>query len=358
MPAQGLLRALFVAVVAVLGLAGGVDAQPQYRIVDLGLADQSGASGPLLNQSGQAAVVSRATGVQKTYLVDASGVRTDIGSLFGSDTFPQAINAAGAIVGQSAEPGAGGTFHAFLWAPGQGMRDLAGPNSVPFAINSAGDVVGEALGPRGSYAFVFTGGQTYDINTLSVQGGGPWTAFYIATGINDAGQIYGVGGLNGYTHAFLLLPVSGTGANLLLKPGFEEYAPPALAAPGWVSDPGRQVAAKSETNQPHRGAQDGACWATTDADCGMYQEVVAPSTGTYTVAFYANADRTGGDVGVNVNDSTVAWQAVEVRGFGNYGAPYTMTFTATQGDTIRVWMFSPATPGYVVIDDVSLTAGQ
>ncbi len=32
----------------------------------------------------------------------------------------------------------------------------------------------------------------------------------------------------------------------------------------------------------------------------------------------------------------------------------TMTFTANQGDTIRVWMYSPATPGYVVIDDASL----
>jgi hypothetical protein len=32
-----------------------------------------------------------------------------------------------------------------------------------------------------------------------------------------------------------------------------------------------------------------------------------------------------------------------------------MTFQASAGDTIRVWMYSPATPGYVVIDDVSLT---
>jgi hypothetical protein len=32
-----------------------------------------------------------------------------------------------------------------------------------------------------------------------------------------------------------------------------------------------------------------------------------------------------------------------------------MTFTANAGELIRVWMYPPATPGYVVIDDVSLT---
>jgi hypothetical protein len=35
-----------------------------------------------------------------------------------------------------------------------------------------------------------------------------------------------------------------------------------------------------------------------------------------------------------------------------------MTFLATAGDTIRVWMYSPAILGYVVIDDVSLIGPQ
>jgi hypothetical protein len=35
-----------------------------------------------------------------------------------------------------------------------------------------------------------------------------------------------------------------------------------------------------------------------------------------------------------------------------------MPFNAQAGDTIRVWMYSPATPGYVVMDDVSLTLDQ
>jgi hypothetical protein len=32
-----------------------------------------------------------------------------------------------------------------------------------------------------------------------------------------------------------------------------------------------------------------------------------------------------------------------------------MTFAANAGDLIHVWMYSPSTPGYVVIDDVMLT---
>jgi len=150
----------------------------------------------------------------------------------------------------------------------------------------------------------------------------------------------------------------GPGVNLLEKPGFEEYTPPALGVPGWVSDPMRQTPAKSESNQPHTGANNGACFTPDALDCGIYQEVTAPSTGTYLLTFYATADRDGGLVGAHVNGAPAASSPVEARGFRNYGAAYTMTFPATAGDTIRVWMFSPAIPGYVVVDDVSLIGPQ
>jgi hypothetical protein len=143
--------------------------------------------------------------------------------------------------------------------------------------------------------------------------------------------------------------------NLIDEGGFEGYAPPALGAPGWVSDnPLRLVPAKSETNQPRNGAKNGACWATTDEDCGMYQEVTSPAESHYILTLYANADRPGGLVGVNVNGATVASMPVAVHGFGNYGAACSMTFSANAGDTIRVWAYSPGTPGYVVVDDVTL----
>lgn len=142
--------------------------------------------------------------------------------------------------------------------------------------------------------------------------------------------------------------------DLLVKGDFEAYDPPSLGAPGWVSDSSRHFPAKSETHQPHSGRQNGACSVTTALDCGIYQEVIAPASGEYTFSVYANANRTGGLVGVSVSGVTVAASKVAVRGFGNYGA-YAMTFSASKGDTIRVWMYSPPTYGYVVIDDASLT---
>jgi hypothetical protein len=77
--------------------------------------------------------------------------------------------------------------------------------------------------------------------------------------------------------------------NLLQKWSFEEYSPPALGTPGWISDtPFRQIDAKSETNQPHNGAKNGACWATTNEDCGIYQEAIAPYDANYVFTIFAN----------------------------------------------------------------------
>jgi hypothetical protein len=142
--------------------------------------------------------------------------------------------------------------------------------------------------------------------------------------------------------------------NILTRGDFEDYDPPALGPPGWLSDDLlRQVPAKSETHQPRSGVKNGACWTPAFLDCGIYQEVSAPATGTYTFEIYASADRAGGLVGVNVNGAAAASDSVAVRPFGDY-ALHTMTFSAQAGDAIRVWMYSPATPGYVVIDDAAL----
>jgi hypothetical protein len=144
--------------------------------------------------------------------------------------------------------------------------------------------------------------------------------------------------------------------NVLSRGDFEQYDPPALGPPGWISDDLlRQVPAKSETHQPRSGLKNGACWTPEFLDCGIYQDVVAPTTGTYTYTVYASADRAGGLVGANVNGLLAISSPVTAAPFGEYSR-YTMPFTAQAGDTIRVWMYSPALPGYVVIDDASLHA--
>lgn len=159
------------------------------------------------------------------------------------------------------------------------------------------------------------------------------------------------------TALFDQVTVSGapTSGNLLTEGDFEGYTPPMLGTPGWVSDDLlRQVAAKSETHQPRSGVKNGACWTPQSLDCGLYQEVTAPSAGAYTFRIHAAADRAGGLVGANVNGFPAASAGVEPLGFGVY-APYELSFIAAAGDVIRVWMYSPAQPGYVVVDDASLT---
>ena len=159
-----------------------------------------------------------------------------------------------------------------------------------------------------------------------------------------------------FDHVSVTTPVPAH--NLLQGGTFEEYVPPAFDAPGWVSDHlFRQTPAKSETNQPHTGAKNGACWTPEFLDCGIYQDVTAPVTGSYTFLVYATSDREGGLVGVNVNGILAGFQQVAASGFGQY-VRYTVAFNAQSGDVIRVWMYSPATPGYVVIDDAALTLNE
>ena len=157
-------------------------------------------------------------------------------------------------------------------------------------------------------------------------------------------------------HAALFdrVTVGNASLNMLERGDFESYDPPILGTPGWVSDDAlRQVPAKSETHQPHSGTKNGACWTTESLDCGMYQEIVAAASGTYVFRVYATADRGGGLVGVNVNGVTASLEEVAVRPFGDY-ALYTVSFAAAAKDIIRVWMYSPPSPGYVVIDDATL----
>jgi hypothetical protein len=142
--------------------------------------------------------------------------------------------------------------------------------------------------------------------------------------------------------------------NLLVEGGFEGYAPPALGPPGWVSDnPFRKIPATSETHHPRSGSNNGVCAQTTFENCGIYQEVTAPADGDYVLTMFAYSDRSGGLVGVAVNGTTV--QSADVAVQANYGeTPYTMHFRAAAGATIRVWMYSPSSPGFVAIDDVAL----
>jgi probable HAF family extracellular repeat protein len=149
----------------------------------------------------------------------------DLGTLGGSDySQAQGINASGQVVGWFYLSPGSQVSHAFLYSDGK-MTDLgslgsSGVESDSAAgINASGQVVGSAL--QGQFnaagycvqqcvqkAFLYTVGTgMVDLNTFLPSGSG-WT-LQIADGINDAGQITGLGwNSSGAVHAFLLSPMT------------------------------------------------------------------------------------------------------------------------------------------------------
>jgi uncharacterized membrane protein len=104
-----------------------------------------------------------------------------------------------------------GVLQAFVWTPRQGLRGLGTLpghlRSQGRSINTAGVIVGSST-PPGSLGTVSTAiriqhGQLVDLNTLITA---PGWHLQDAAGINEAGQIAGVGTLNGVLHAYLLTP--------------------------------------------------------------------------------------------------------------------------------------------------------
>ena len=74
------------------------------------------------------------------------------------------------------------------------------------AINASGQVVGssDVVGGFGVAAFLYAGGTMTDLNSL-INPSLNWNLL-TAGGINDDGQIVGVGDVGGEYHAFLLTP--------------------------------------------------------------------------------------------------------------------------------------------------------
>ncbi|GCE09884.1 hypothetical protein KDAU_72130 [Dictyobacter aurantiacus] len=107
-----------------------------------------------------------------------------------------------------------------------------------------------------------------------------------------------------------------------------------------------------ETNYPHSGTYDAYLHPTSSSDVGMFQTITAPTTRTYTLTAYA-ANNTGNvQFGADVNGTQVR----NLNVTGNVGYQfYTTTFSATAGQSIKVWYYAHAINGWATIDDVSLT---
>jgi probable HAF family extracellular repeat protein len=134
-----------------------------------------------------------------------NGTVTDLGTLGGIFSIAKGINEHGTIVGSATL--ANGEEHAFLFRDGM-MADLGtlgGTYSLANQINNHGQAVGLSRIASGElHAFLWGDSVMTDLNNLIPAGSG-WILVE-ATAINKAGQIAGVGTINGQTRAFLLTP--------------------------------------------------------------------------------------------------------------------------------------------------------
>ena len=151
----------------------------------------------------------------------AGSKMTDLGALSdGSASVAESINASGLIVGDSGTTGGWGNTHAFLYS-GSTMNDLGtlgGSTSSALCINSSGQIVGGSniAGDAAQHAYLYSGGKMTDLGAL----GGSYVDSY-ATSINDAGQIVGVSAATNaydYGHAFLYSGSTMTDLNTLIAP--------------------------------------------------------------------------------------------------------------------------------------------
>ena len=153
------------------------------------------------------------------------GAVTDLGNLGGKGTFNGHIainiNNKGQVVGGSDLPG-DAAFHAFLWSPKTGMKDLgtlAGDSfSGGSAINDHGVVTGISIDADFNLrAFIWQDGVMADLNSKIPADSGLY--LLLACSINSSGEIIGLAADHlGDLHGYLLTPANtaGSGAEVRL----------------------------------------------------------------------------------------------------------------------------------------------
>ncbi len=188
------MKSAFAAMVLV-AWSGGAFAQ-KYVFTELDQLPEVGAgfSGSVgspraINNKNQVAGFSYLNGTSTTRAMIWNGsTPTDLGTLGGSSSIAQGINAKGQVVGSAQTPD--GHDHAAIWnrTTPTDLGTLGGTDSAAMAINDAGEVVANSFLPNGDlHSFVFSSTTPADYLDLGTLGG----PFSDALGINAAGQIVG-----------------------------------------------------------------------------------------------------------------------------------------------------------------------
>jgi len=153
---------------------------------NLGTLGGSFSAAQRINAAGQIAGVSTTASGETHAFLFANGVMTDLGHS-GFHSRVTGMNAAGQVVGYSNPTSGGGVDRAFLSTGGAALVDLGtlgGAGSIAIDINAGGQVAGWADTATGRSAFVYSSGLMTDIGGL----GGNYS---YAQAINDAGQVAG-----------------------------------------------------------------------------------------------------------------------------------------------------------------------
>jgi probable HAF family extracellular repeat protein len=147
------------------------------------------------------------SGLFRAFQADPGLGLIELGTLGGGNSYALGINAAGQVVGHASTAAA--FLHAYLYSAGRmlDLGTLGGPHSYAYGINGAGDVVGHSwlAGSLATHAFLYRDGRMTDLNTLIDPACG-WELLE-AYGINDSGQIVGLGLVGGRTLAYRLDPI-------------------------------------------------------------------------------------------------------------------------------------------------------
>ncbi len=186
------------ALAVLCGVGAPQSGSPPCTLTDLGTLGGWGSSPNAINENGQVIGQSVTADGQWHAFVWQNGTMTDLGTLGGSESYAYAINENGQVIGRALT--ADGQEHAFVWQNGT-MTDLSlgGTWSYPTAINENGQVIGGSLTAGGQWhAFVWQNGTMTD---LSLGGSESY-----ATAINETGQIIGGSYLTGDAgfHTFLM----------------------------------------------------------------------------------------------------------------------------------------------------------
>jgi probable HAF family extracellular repeat protein len=317
-------------------------------VTDLGF-DGSAAG---INDSGQ--IVGTQSGGQ---VVLISGGQRQVLTQLGNASVGR-INNQGQIAGNRYV--AANIVHAYVYSNGE-VRDigtLGGELSGMSCLNDAGQVVGDADTASGTRRpYLYENGAMVDLNTLIPSNTG-WI-LTSAYGINNSGQIVGVGQFNGESRGFLLNPI-----RLNLTPfqngsfelpgksvlGSVAHLPPGdTSVTGWlVGGSGGRVALFNGTS----GEWPSSNFAPVDGEAHLNfnggggspgtwisQTFETKSGATYAVKFFVGRNGGGGGIlsmtASAKSDTEVLLQQVEVfpPSQQGYGTVRTMRFTAASRQT-------------------------